>query len=83
MQRVGRDVVFPDVPGRRFVLIVGVVERAAHGEGHVQAIGRDGEILDVVAVFGSPIAASVRRRAVISVSGAPGEARSRFHSVAE
>ena len=27
--------------------------------------------------------AAVRRRAVISVSAAPGEARSRFHSVAE
>ena len=32
--------------------LVGIVQRAAHGEGHVQAIGRDGEILDVVAVVG-------------------------------
>jgi hypothetical protein len=50
MQRVGRDVVFPDVPGWRLVLVIGVVERSAHGERHVQAIGSDGEVLDVVTV---------------------------------
>src|SRR5690242_20214179 len=50
MERVRRDVVFPDVPGRRFVLVE-IVQRAAHREGHVQAVRRDVEILDVVAVF--------------------------------
>ena len=33
-----------------FILVVGVVQGPAHGEGHVQAVGRDRQVLDVETV---------------------------------
>ncbi len=47
VQRIGRERVLPDLPRRLFVHVLVRIERAAHGEQHFLAVGRDLDAHDV------------------------------------
>ena len=70
-QRVGRDVVFPDRPGRRIFLVLVHRQRSAHREDELPAVDRDVHVLDVVTVgragdaFGD-VALRRRRRGAVA-----------------